>query len=473
VIRKLILGLAILGTLVLWFARQQSNPPGFYVDESSIAYNALSIARAGADEHDVRFPLYFEAFGEYKNPVYIYALAAVFKVVHPSNLVARRFSAICGYLAALACGWLAWRVTRRPSVMVIVAAMALATPTLFEISRLAFEVALYPLILAVFLIFAHAFLAEGRWDWKIATGLLITLVLLTYTYSIGRLLAPLLALGLLVFAPRARRRNIVLLCVAFALLGVVPIAVYNHQHDGAMTFRALTISYIPNDLGRPAVLLADLERHYIDNILPFGYSLVGDLNTRHHMKGAGGSILVVTWLLAILGIVVAPRTRWYWFLLFGLAATVLPAAVTNDQFHSLRLVAYPLFLIALAIPAVEWLLTRRVLLIAALLIGALQAAWFFVVFERHGGERAPEFDAGARQIVGAAIDQSRGQPVYVVGTPYVHAWWYGALRGVDRSRFVRATFDDTAPHGALVIGQPCDGCEVVARSGSYTLFRMR
>src|SRR3954464_14241294 len=32
-----------------------TNPPGFYVDESAISYNAYCIARTGADEFGVRF----------------------------------------------------------------------------------------------------------------------------------------------------------------------------------------------------------------------------------------------------------------------------------------------------------------------------------------------------------------------------------------------------------------------------------
>src|SRR4030095_10266595 len=45
-----------------------SLPRGFYVDESSIAYNAHLIASTGRDEHGAAWPLYFKAFGEYKNP---------------------------------------------------------------------------------------------------------------------------------------------------------------------------------------------------------------------------------------------------------------------------------------------------------------------------------------------------------------------------------------------------------------------
>ena len=45
-----------------------ASPPGLYVDEASIGYNAWTMARFGVDEHGIHVPLFFEAFGEYKNP---------------------------------------------------------------------------------------------------------------------------------------------------------------------------------------------------------------------------------------------------------------------------------------------------------------------------------------------------------------------------------------------------------------------
>lgn len=168
--RRLIALIVVLVTLAGYLAKQRTNPPGFYIDESSIAYNALTIAQSGRDEWGVRWPLYFRAFGEYKNPVYIYLLAGVFRVVHPSNLVARRFSALLGYAAAALIGLLAFAISRRRWIGWTIFVLALVTPQLFEISRLVFEVALFPLVIALFLYFAHvassacSFSPARRWS---------------------------------------------------------------------------------------------------------------------------------------------------------------------------------------------------------------------------------------------------------------------------------------------------------------------
>src|SRR5437660_3583859 len=108
------------------------NPAGFFVDESSIAYNAYTISQSGRDEFGNSWPLYFRAFGDYKNPVYIYLLAGLFKLTGPNILTARLLSAFAGVIAALLLGLLAARVSGSREAGIVVAGSALLTPWLFE-----------------------------------------------------------------------------------------------------------------------------------------------------------------------------------------------------------------------------------------------------------------------------------------------------------------------------------------------------
>ncbi|HKP48083.1 MAG TPA: hypothetical protein VJT50_15890, partial [Pyrinomonadaceae bacterium] len=190
-----------------YFIGVPQNPPGFFVDESSIAFNANSIAQHGADEHGIRFPLFFRAFGEFKSPVYIYILAAIYKVAGPGIGAARLLSALFGLAAAVVLGLLAAETfpaeeSRRNGRFIagtIVFSAALLTPWLFEISRLVFEVALTPLALAL-LLFAVAIARRNGWEWRHSIAIALALSLLTYSYSVGRVLGPLLAVGLIIFA---------------------------------------------------------------------------------------------------------------------------------------------------------------------------------------------------------------------------------------------------------------------------------
>ena len=72
----------------LYIFRCDKNPAGFYIDESSIAYNAYTISQTGQDEFGKPWPLFFRAFGDYKNPTYIYLLALFFKLTGPSIFTA-------------------------------------------------------------------------------------------------------------------------------------------------------------------------------------------------------------------------------------------------------------------------------------------------------------------------------------------------------------------------------------------------
>src|ERR1043166_5865084 len=205
----IVLLVLIAGGALLYTPCLTTNPAGFYIDESSIAYNAHSIAQTGRDEHGEAWPLYFRAFGDYKNPVYIYLLAIIFKVIGPGILAARSLSALLGFAAALAIGLLGWRVTKRLPVVLLVALAALFTPWLFELSRVVVEVALYPLLIGFLLLLVNGLSAKEKWTWLEIFTLALVLALLTYAYSIGRLLGPLMSVGLLVFFSPSRLWSIV------------------------------------------------------------------------------------------------------------------------------------------------------------------------------------------------------------------------------------------------------------------------
>ena len=76
-------------------------PNGFYSDEASIGYNAYSILKTGKDEHGMLLPLYFKAFGEYKNPVYIYSAIPFIKIFGLNEFAVRLTSALFGTLTVL------------------------------------------------------------------------------------------------------------------------------------------------------------------------------------------------------------------------------------------------------------------------------------------------------------------------------------------------------------------------------------
>ena len=456
--------LAVIALIVLYFAGQRRNPPGFYVDESSIALNALLIARTGADEYGVRLPLYFVAFGEAKNPTYIYLLSGLFSIVEPGTLAARRLSAFMGICAVLLVGYLGWRVTRSQAIALLLLASAAATPILFEISRLVFEVAFFPFTVAAFLIAARVAFERDRWGVGVVVTLAITLAAITYTYTAGRFLGPMFAVLLALFATRKRLFALVCVWMLYATL-LFPAVLFNTQTNGALFRRMRTVSSADTSLVR---VLYRIGR----NLDPVGMSLRGDPEPRHHVPRSGGSILMMTFVLAALGAALTLPDRWTQFLLAGTLLSVVPAAITPDMFHTLRLSAYPVFLLALSIPALQnpSPIVRRVVAVV-MFVGALQAIYFFVQFHRLGGARHASFDAGIRRLTNEALDTGM-RPIYVLPGPvYAHVQWFGALRGVDRRELPKvAALRSPLPKGALAImdSRPPDGVAVVSQHGRYS-----
>lgn len=491
---ELLLLAAAFAVSIAWFAEIPRNPPGFFIDEASIAFNALTISRQGVDEYGQSFPLYFRAFGEYKNPVYIYALATLYRITGPSVFVARFLSAIFGFAAALLLGLLAVRITRRRVFGLIVFIVAGLTPWLFEVSRLVFEVALFPALLALFLVLLQHASKRERWQWPIVVALGGLLGLIAYSYSAGRLLAPLFALGLFVFLTRRRWRGVLLTWIVFGLT-LLPLAVFSMRNPGALFKRFQEVTYIKAGESRTEIVFG-FVKNYAGNFRPYSWLIAGDPESRHHLPGMG-SLLVGMVILAALGALLVllqhRREAWWRFILYGLAVSAIPAALTQDHFHTLRLIAMPVFLLVLVIPALEYLdpdspasteearfgkrlspRTRRLLLVTVVLVTIVQGTIFQWQFHT-APPRINAFESFYPDVLNAALAKPQ-RPIYLLDkTPaaYMYALWYATLRGLDLNNFRRVGQEaPTPPAGSVVISHelPCSNCETIFERGEFRVY---
>jgi 4-amino-4-deoxy-L-arabinose transferase-like glycosyltransferase len=288
-IEMLLLAVSLL-VAVAYFKDVPNNPVGFFVDEASIAYNAFTISQHGTDEYGYVFPLYFRAFGEYKSPVYIYALATLLWFTGPSILASRLLSAVAGLAAAMLLGVLGARLTDRRIVGFIVFISAALTPWIFEISRLVFEVSLFPALLALFLLLLHRASKNEQWSWRIAAVLGALLGLMFYTYSVGRLLAPFFAVGLALFFTRRRWRGVLLTWAVFGLT-LLPFAVFTLRHPGALSERFKHVTFVKPEHTR-AEVLGRFVQNYARNFSPRSWLVSGDPEPRHHLPGMGSLVQV-------------------------------------------------------------------------------------------------------------------------------------------------------------------------------------
>jgi len=479
-----LVGLGVVLAIALYLLEVPDNPPGFFVDESSIAYNAYTISQHGVDEYGESWPLYFRAFGEHKNPVFIYLLALFYWLFGPSQFIARLLSALLVLASALLLGVLAGRWTRRYSIGVIVAGSACLTPWLFEVSRLVFEVAFLPLALALFLWALQVVLRHDLPHWLHSAALALALGLITYSSAAGRILGPLLCCGLLLCGSKNRW---LLFGQVFLFYGVtlIPFLCFLNHHPGALGTRFGHVTYLTSDGSKIEIVLSFLG-HYFRCFNPWDWLVAGDPEPRHHLATMG-SLLFSTAALACGGLVLFFTQRlwrdpWWRFVVYGLLIAPIPAALTIDRFHTLRLIALPMFLLLLTAPALAWLRERslvRTVVLAAVVVGTLlQGVLFQWQFHFAAGQRWHSFDAFYPEVFAAAIARPQ-RPIYLMDAPgapgYIHAYWYGLSHGLKKSDFVRIAPAEHPPAGALVITceLPCQECDMILQLASFRAYVAR
>lgn len=510
----------LLFRLYTWGISQ--NPPGFYLDESATAYNAYLVSRTGAGEFGPRFPVLFQQYAvsnpTYMNPLAIYLLAIVFRFLPPSISVARMSAAFWMFAACLLLGVFAKRISGQRAIGIIVAGSALLTPWLFEEGRLVFDAHLPAFTIVLFLFAAYRVHSKETWRLQDIAMVAGSLALVTYGYFSGRALAPLYALGLLLLATTKRRLlGVVEIWFAYGLT-LVPLILFNQSHPGVVTKRLWEVTYIR--FGAPwrdiASQFAEFVRCYLQDQSLTPLLMRGDGHWPHHVEGSGGAMLLATFILAMAGLLLVIARRWcdpWWrFVLYGLAVSIVPGAITDWPFHQARLMGYAVFLLVLTVPALEWMLAAadpkhragdrtdtthhgepdrpvlfshdspravRLGIVAVLLAATVaQAVDFQIGFWRRGRERYFAFDVLYKPLYDTAVARPE-RPIYLEngqwGPAYMDAYWYATVENRPTSEFVRLPDGVKPPSKAIVLSSnsDCQNCDVIQKSGVYELYRAK
>ena len=405
-------------------------PPGLYVDEASIGYNAWTIAHFGVDEHGVSFPLFFQAFGEWKNPVYIYLLVPFVWLFGLSAAVVRAPAALLGIVTALALAGFARRATGSRLVALVTLLVAGATPWLTLESRAGFEVPAMVACLAVMLwCLAGGVSAGADRLWYGLAG--VALGLSVYAYTVGRLEGILLAAAALFCFGRGRQLRRLAFFVVPVAAAYLLLAVWASEHPGQLTVYFNGISILA---GHPPVwrVAADFVANFVSYFAPPFLFVSGDAYLRQS-TGFGGVLLVATLPLVVAGIVACVR-RWREplprFVLVALVLAPVAAALTNeDTPHALRdATALPFWLATMAygLDGLLPLLSSRRIWAAALAaaVAAETAAYTVDLFASYPTRAAIWFDAPEVAAIARARDLAGGRTVWLssqLQQPYIEA----------------------------------------------------
>jgi hypothetical protein len=408
------------------------SPPGMYVDESSIAYNAWTIAHFGVDEHGIHFPLFFEAFGEYKNPVYVYSVAALARFFPMTVTLERLPAALFGLAVVAFLTAAAWRMTGSRAFTFGTLVLTALTPWLVIESRVGFETISWVALLSGALWCLSSWRPTPR-QFGFAG---VFLAFAIYGYTTARLEVGLIAIAIAV-AWGIRRtpgwwRVLVPVALGYAVLGA-----YAVLNPGALTARFDYLSIWAD--GAPLrVVIGRFVTNYLTEIGPRFLFLSGDANPRQNTQ-IGGMLLWVMAPLLIAGIMVCWERRrepFIRFLVLGIVFAPIAGALTFiGSGHALRASGMLPFLVLLAVLGADGI--RRALstrtgmgrtVTAALAAGLLvQGAVFTVdMYTAYPSLAAPAFDTGEIAAITVAHDDAHGHHIYLSSTmdpPYIDAFF--------------------------------------------------
>jgi 4-amino-4-deoxy-L-arabinose transferase-like glycosyltransferase len=341
---NIILALIVLFGAFLRFYHVDQLPPGLYIDEASIGYNAYTILKTGKDEYGAPFPLFFRSFGDYKPPVYIYMTTGAMALFGKSEFAVRFPSALFGTATIVIFYFFVLELFKKgkskitkidfnPEHIALVSSLLLSfSPWHVHFSRAGFEVTV-----ALFFYMLGSLLALIFWDKKATKYLIfatLSFAFAVYTYHTYKLLAPItyfIYIIIVFYKVHECRKMIGIITLVFILL-CLPVGLFSLTPNGSERFTAtsafseyLTKNTIEKIIIYPMVFLKDYFSFFS---LDFLFSH-GDQNGRHQIAGTG---LFYKWQLP--------------FVLFGLVW------LFRQRKLSIRYVTLGLLLLAPLIPAI-------------------------------------------------------------------------------------------------------------------------
>lgn len=195
--------LLIFFTFFLRFYKLTEFPPSLYQDETAIGYNAYLILEKGVDEYGKSFPVYFQSFGDYKLPVYIYTTAVFMKIFGYGEFAVRAPSALAGSLSVILLFILLRRLTKDNGLAFTASFLLAINPWHLQFSRAGFEVNLA----LFFALLGTTFFIVGIEEKKyLLIPAALSFALSLYSYNVTRLLIPLFIILLVaLYWPKLRK----------------------------------------------------------------------------------------------------------------------------------------------------------------------------------------------------------------------------------------------------------------------------
>lgn len=305
----ILLGIILIGVFLRFYLLGQI-PGSLNWDEVSWGYNAYSISETGKDEYGKTLPLSFKAFGDYKQPMYIYLDSVFVKTLGLNPVSVRITSAIFGSMSIILVYFMVkeifFRRNYKEKLALLTSLFFAISPWSIQFSRVAYEanVGLFFIVLGVFLFFKGLNSNKNLYLFTSA----IPFALAGFTYHSLKVFTPVFFVFLLIYAFKfinTRKKILSLLLVFYVIINLVWVLDFRTTSRGrSVTFFLQPTAVLQNsiiDLSRDAEnkdYLGQLIHNrrvvyankYLENYLlhfdPSYLFIRGD-NPRHHAPGVG------------------------------------------------------------------------------------------------------------------------------------------------------------------------------------------
>jgi 4-amino-4-deoxy-L-arabinose transferase-like glycosyltransferase len=375
---KILLCAIILLAGILRFVKLDSVPASLYWDEVSQGYNSYSILQTGRDEHQEFLPIArFQAFGDYKAPVYIYLDVPFIFIFGKTSLAVRFPSALFGTLTVLVTFFLVRELFGRRKLdkevrneknhlgsfslsqthIALLSAFFLAiSPWHIQLSRVAYEgnVATFFTVCGAWLFFVS--IRRNMWFFILSV---ISFVLAFYAFNAHRVFVPLLVIFFVAVYLREfwhhKKQTIIAGCIGIMML--LPYISFFKSPESKLRFNEVNIftdldvvkksnEWTQYNASNPLAPLIHNRRvlygfsyiqHYLDFFNPTYLFISGDVNPRFSSQDVGELFLWELPLLLVGIYTVANGNKKTAIILFGwfLLAPVA-AATARETPHALR-----------------------------------------------------------------------------------------------------------------------------------------
>ena len=327
------------------------NYPPLLWDEAALGYNAYSLIHTAKDEYGQTLPLIFKSFGDYKPGLYVYLTVPFVAIFGLNPLAVRLPSVILGSLLPLLLYLLIIKLSPKSRALALYSSLLLAfNPWNIHFSRGAWEtnVLLFELVLGSLLFVRQKYVFSA-----------IVFGLTFYTYQGGKIMTPLLLVGLLFTNPSFfKNKNNLLRLFSFLLIFSLPIIyglLAKNDSNRLNVFALWNYYRPPTEIAQIIQESNQLNYHIFHNdVIFFSRNFLtryfnyfsakfllfaGDWQIARHSAPYVGVILypsIIFFLLGLISSFTSKPKAINIFFLYWLLIAPLPGALTRDIIQPVR-----------------------------------------------------------------------------------------------------------------------------------------